>query len=422
LSDRVRGAALDLVDAVTGERRLLADLLPGAVAHLEPSGRARAQRLATETLRWADRADRMLGPFLRRRPPLRTLNALRLGVWELCEEGAPPHGPVDAIVGILAAAPATRRTAGLANAVLRRIAETGPAAWPGLPVPRLPRPLRRRLVAAWGADAVAAMEAAHAAGAPLDLTPRDGDAAALAGRLGGTALPTGSVRLSRRGAITALPGYAEGEWWVQDAAAALPVKLAVPRPGERALDLCAAPGGKTLQLASAGADVTAVDASVSRMARLEENLARCRLPARTVVADAVAWEGGGFDLALVDAPCSATGTIRRHPDLPHAKDLSDIAPVLELQTRLLDRAVAAVRPGGRVVYCTCSLLPEEGEAQIEVALARHPHIFVDAAGPEWAAPWRDAQGGLRLRPDGWPELGGLDGFYICRLEVAPGHE
>jgi 16S rRNA (cytosine967-C5)-methyltransferase len=230
------------------------------------------------------------------------------------------------------------------------------------------------------------------------------------------------VRLSRRGAITALPGYAEGEWWVQDAAAALPAKLALPRPGERALDLCSAPGGKTLQLAAAGADVTAVDASASRMARLQENLARCRLPARTVVADAVAWEGGGYDLALVDAPCSATGTIRRHPDLPHAKDLSDIAPVLELQTRLLDRAVAAVRPGGRVVYCTCSLLPEEGEAQIEVALARHPHIFVDAAGPEWAAPWRDAQGGLRLRPDGWPELGGLDGFYICRLEVAPGHE
>jgi 16S rRNA (cytosine967-C5)-methyltransferase len=420
LTDQVRRTALDLIDAITGERRLMSDLLPEALAHLEPSGRARAQRLANETLRWSDRADRMLGPFLRRRPPLRTLNALRLGVWEICGESEPPHGPVDAIVGILSASPATRRTAGLANAVLRRVGEAGPAAWNGLPLPRLPRPLRRRLVAAWGNAAVTAMEAAHAAGAPLDLTPRDGNAVALADRLGGVALPSGSVRVPRRGPITALPGYAEGDWWVQDAAAAVPARLADPREGERALDLCAAPGGKTLQLAATGAGVTAVDHSASRMARLAENLARCRLSAQTVVADVLAWEGGGFDLALVDAPCSATGTIRRHPDLPHAKDLSDLARLADLQARLLDRAVAAVRPGGRIVYCVCSLLPEEGEAQVDAALARYPQLSVDRAGPDWTAAWRDDRGGLRLRPDHWPELGGLDGFYVCRFRVAAG--
>ena len=183
------------------------------------------------------------------------------------------------------------------------------------------------------------MEAAHAAGAALDLTPRDGDAAALAARVGGVKLPTGSVRLARPGQVTALPGFDAGEWWVQDAAAALPVRLAAPRPGERALDLCAAPGGKTLQLAAAGAEVTAVDVSAPRMERLARNLERCRLEARAVIADATGWDEGGYDVVLLDAPCSATGTIRRHPDLPHAKDLADLGAASR-------PAGAADRPGG----------------------------------------------------------------------------
>ena len=260
------------------------------------------------------------------------------------------------------------------------------------------------------------MEAAHAAGAPLDLTPRDGDAAALADRVGGLVLPTGSVRLVRAGQVTALPGYDEGTWWVQDAAAAMPVRLAAPKPGERALDLCSAPGGKTLQLAAAGAVVTAVDVSEVRLARVAENLDRCGLAARTIVADATDWTESGYDVVLLDAPCTATGTIRRHPDLPYAKDFRDIAPLLELQGRLLDRALHSLAPGGRLIWCVCSLLPEEGEDQIVAALSRHPDLRSASLVPPGAEDWSDGAGGLRTRPDMWPEIGGLDGFHMARLE------
>lgn len=416
MTDPARRAALDLLDAVTGEGRRLSDLLPGAVASLAPPDRARAQRLATETLRWADRADRMLGPFLRKRPPLRAHNALRLGTWEICGDGAPAHGTVSALVEIMRTDRGTGPQAGLVNAVLRRVAEAGPDAWSTLPLPRLPRPMRRKFLDAWGKAAVAAIEAAHAAGAPLDLTPKTGDAEALAARVGGVVLPTGSVRLDRAGQVTALPGYADGDWWVQDAAAALPVRLAAPQPGERALDLCAAPGGKTLQLAAAGAEVTAVDMSSERMGRLARNLDRCGLTARRVHADATEWDEGGYDLVLLDAPCSATGTIRRHPDLPHARDLAAMDGVLALQSRLLDRAVEALAPGGRLVWCTCSLLPQEGEEQVGAALARHPGLRVVPVDITGAEGWDDGRGGIRTRPDFWSDRGGLDGFHMARLE------
>jgi 16S rRNA (cytosine967-C5)-methyltransferase len=339
---------------------------------LPPEERARAARLAAETLRWAGRADRMLGPHLRQRPPEEVLNLLRLGTVELCVDGAAPHGVVDAAVTLAKGQLATRRQAGLVNAVLRRVSEEA-AKWETLPVPELPKWLRKRLLAAWGKAAVAAMEAAHAAGAPLDLTPRDGDAAALAAAVGGEALPTG-VSPASAAQVTALPGYAEGRFWVQDAAAALPARVLAPAPGATVLDLCAAPGGKTMQLAAMGARVTALDISGPRMARVTENLARTGLSAETVVADALTWDGGPFDAVLLDAPCTATGTIRRHPDLPFVKDEAQVAALAALQAALLDRAVALVRPGGRIVFCTCSLLPEEGEAQVEAALARHPGL------------------------------------------------
>jgi 16S rRNA (cytosine967-C5)-methyltransferase len=301
------------------------------------------------------------------------------------------------------------------------VAADGPARWPTLPVPHLPKPLRKRLTAAWGKAGVTSIEAAHAAGAALDLTPRDGDAAGLAARLGGVALPTGSVRLADAGQVTALPGWDEGAFWVQDAAAAIPARALHARPGERIADLCAAPGGKTLQLAAVGADVTAVEISAVRMARLAQNLVHSGLAARLVTADALQWQPDGpLDAVLLDAPCSATGTIRRHPDLPHAFDLSGLPDLIALQARLIDRAVAMVRPGGRIVYATCSLLPEEGEAQVAAALARHPGLAPDPAAldlpgidPAWRAP-----DGLRLRPDQWAETGGLDGFFIAALRVA----
>lgn len=402
-----RKAALAALNAVTEERRLLSDV--SFPADLSPSDRARAQRLATETLRWANSADRMLGPYLRLRPREPVMNLLRLATVEICAGGAAPHGVVDSAVTLAKSDPAMASHKGLVNAVLRKVAGDAPK-WAGLPPPVLPKWLRKALVSAWGKTAVAAMEVAHAAGAPVDLTlkpdapPPDGQR-----------LPTGSLRLPGSPQISALPGYAEGDWWVQDAAAAIPALALAAQPGARVLDMCAAPGGKTMQLASFGAAVTALDVSERRMERLRENLARTGLSAETVVADALDYEAAPFDAVLLDAPCSATGTIRRHPDLPFAKSAADLAALLPLQAKLIDRAVALTRPGGRVVFCTCSLLPAEGEDQAAAALARHPGLSPDrdalalpGIDPAWIG-----ENGLRLRPDFWAELGGMDGFFIA---------
>jgi 16S rRNA (cytosine967-C5)-methyltransferase len=233
----------------------------------------------------------------------------------------------------------------------------------------------------------------------------------------GEVLPTGSTRLHDAGQVTALPGYGKGDWWVQDAAAAIPVRILAPKPGEKILDLCAAPGGKTLQLAAAGADVTALDVSETRLARVHENLKRTGLKATVVAGDALEHQGQ-YDAILLDAPCSATGTIRRHPDLPFAKDGSEFGELIELQARMLAHAWSLLKPGGRLVYCTCSLLPDEGEVQVEEALDQHPDMSVDRAALNIAgieSEWITEEGGLRLRPDYWADLGGMDGFYIARL-------
>jgi 16S rRNA (cytosine967-C5)-methyltransferase len=348
------------------------------------------------------------------------LNLLRLGVMELGTGGA-PHGVVHAAVELAKSEPEAKRAAGLVNAVLRRVAERGPVL-AEMPPAELPKALRKRLVAAWGKASVAAMEAVFAVAPPVDLTPRDGDAEALAAAVGGQALETGSVRLTAPGQVSALPGYGEGAFWVQDAAAAVPARILAVRPGERVLDLCAAPGGKTLQLAAAGAAVTALDLSAERLGRLHENLARCGLKADVVAADGLDWQGGPFDAVLVDAPCSASGTIRRHPDLPFLKATADNAPLLELQARLIDRAFALVKPGGRLVVCTCSLFPEEGEAQVAAALERLPGLGRDAEATHLSGldpAWLGAAGELRIRPDHWAERGGIDGFHIAALRKLP---
>ncbi len=410
-----RRAAHHLLMQITGEGRLMAELVAaGALADLPPEDRARAQRLASDALRGLDRADRMLKPYLKKAPPPHVINALRLGVIELCS-GEAAHGVVNAYVEIVARNKRTQSMKGLANAVLRKVADEGPDGWAARPVPLTPGWLRQPLVAAWGREAVSAMEAAHFAGAPLDLTAK-GDPQAVADATGGTVLRTGSVRLSGGHQVSTLPGYDSGDWWVQDAAAVIPVKLLGDVAGLTALDLCAAPGGKTLQLAAGGADVTAVDLSERRMARVAENLARVGLAAKTVVADAFAFDQGGFDAVLLDAPCSATGTIRRHPDLPYAKDGSEFGALIDQQERLIDHALTLLKPGGRLVFCTCSLLPDEGEVQVEEALARHPGLTAAPIEVQGVEPeWRTEEGGLRLRPDYWPDLGGMDGFYMAVL-------
>ncbi|MBV1926058.1 MAG: methyltransferase domain-containing protein [Rhodobacteraceae bacterium] len=408
-----RRSAIYLLDQVLGEQRLLSESLgAGVLDRLPPQDRARAQRLATETLRGLERADRLLHKHLRKKPPLTVHNALRLGTVELCQ-GEAAHGVVNAMVQIVSGNKRNGNLKGLVNAVLRKIAAEGPAAWPELRAPRLPKWLRNPLVQAWGAESVGAMEKSHFAGAALDITSKPG--AELVPD--GLDLPTGSRRLTSGGQVSGLPGYEAGGWWVQDAAAALPVQVLAPKPGEKILDLCAAPGGKTLQLAAAGAEVVALDISESRLKRLHENLKRTGLKAAVVVGDTLTHQGQ-YDAILLDAPCSATGTIRRHPDLPYAKDGSEFGSLIDLQSRMLAHAWTLLKPGGRMVFCTCSLLPDEGEVQIEEALAANKNMQTDSAAldiPGVQSDWITEEGGLRLRPDYWPEHGGMDGFYIACL-------
>lgn len=412
-----RKSAIHLLDQVLGEGRLMSECLAaGALDRLPPEDRARAQRLAQETLRGLERADRLLQKHLRKNPPLHVRNALRLGTVELCTGGA-AHGVVNAMVQIVGDHRRHGQLKGMVNAVLRKIAADGPAAWAILRVPRLPKWLRSPLIAAWGAEAVSAMETAQFAGAPLDITPGRGEMPDIPGAV---VLPTGTVRLANPGQVTALPGYDRGAWWVQDAAAALPARILNVSAGMRVLDMCAAPGGKTLQLAAQGAEVVALDISASRMERVRENLSRTGLAAELQVGDALQHRGK-YDAILLDAPCSATGTIRRHPDLPHAKDGAEFGTLIALQAQMLDHAWSLLRPGGRMVFCTCSILPDEGEVQIEEALQRHPDMTVDPGAlslPGVDQAWIGSEGGLRLRPDYWPELGGMDGFYIACLSKA----
>ena len=409
-----RRAAVHLLDQVLGDGRLLSEAIgSGVLERLEPADRATAQRLATETLRGLERVDRILQKHLQKYPPITVRNALRIGAYELCTGGA-AHGVVNSFVEFVSRNKRHGSMKGLVNAVLRKVAANGAEIYPTLRTPRLPKWIRGPLVEAYSPEIVAAIEEAHFVGADLDLTAKS-DQGALQRATEGTLLPTGSVRLTDAGQVSMLPGYKKGTWWVQDAAAAIPAMVLAPKAGESVLELCAAPGGKTMQIAASGATLRAVDNSAGRMERVAENLKRTKLEAELIVGDALD-ETGQWDAILLDAPCSATGTIRRHPDLPHAKDGSEFFDLFALQSQMLDHAVHLLKPGGRLVYCTCSLLPDEGESQIEDLLARHTGLSVDhtALNIEGVDPaWQTEEGGLRLRPDYWADKGGMDGFYIA---------
>ncbi len=406
-ADPTREGAFALLVAVLDRRRPLEEALD-TLPPMEGRDRAAAHRLAAAVLRRTGTLDAVLEPYLKKAPPPPVRMVLRIGAAGLLLLDTPPHAAVATAVA-LARAKGLTPFAGLVNAVLRRVAGSTDAL-AELDSPRLDTP--PWLWAAWGRQA-RAIATAHQGEAPLDLTLAPGAAAPE----GGEALPTGSWRYPAGTRVAELAGFAEGRFWVQDAAAALPSRLLDARPGERVADLCAAPGGKTAQLAAAGAIVTAVESNPHRIARLRENLARLRLDAEIVQADAADWRPAApLDAVLLDAPCSATGTIRRHPDVAHLKRPADIAALAAQQDRLLDAACAMLRPGGRLVYAVCSLQAEEGPARFAAALARlklAPAPFT----PEELAflpEARTAEGWLRTTPALWPERGGMDGFFAAR--------
>ncbi|WP_207537520.1 RsmB/NOP family class I SAM-dependent RNA methyltransferase [Sabulicella rubraurantiaca] len=391
-ANQARLAASHLLEAVLERGRSLEEALD-TVPAMEARDKAAGHRIAAMVLRRLGSLDAALEPWLRRQPPAPALRALRIGAAELLLLGTPAHAAVSAAVSVV-----PKPLTGVVNAVLRRVAEAGPAVLEGLDAERLDTP--SWLWASWHAahgPAVRAIARAHREEAPLDLSLKPGAAPPP----GGEALPGGTLRFPAGTRITELPGFTEGEFWAQDAAAALPARLLEARPGERVADLCAAPGGKTAQLAAAGAEVVAVERDAKRLLRLRENMERLRLPAELVQADAAQWRPGRqFDAVLLDAPCTATGTIRRHPDVPHLKRPKDVPTLAAQQKTLLDLAARLVKPGGRLVFSTCSLQAEEGEAHLRAL----PGGFALDPTPEAPEGW------LRTRPDQ-----GMDGFFIARL-------
>jgi 16S rRNA (cytosine967-C5)-methyltransferase len=410
-----RLAALDLLDAALGRRNGLEEALATPrLSALPPRDRGFAMALVMATLRALGPIDRALDARLSREPPSRARHILRMGLTQALVLGTPPHAAVGTSVSLAGhAAPAFK---GLVNAVLRGVLREPP----NLTDPDLLAPdwLYARWRAAYGEPTGREIAGAIAAEPPTDLTCRDPQAAGdLAGELEAEVLPGGTLRTRLKGDVAGWPGFAEGLWWVQDAAAAMAARLLEAKAGQTVLDLCAAPGGKTLQLAAAGAEVVALDRSGARLKRLQENLDRMRLSAEIVTADAAEWvDTRQFDGVLLDAPCSATGTFRRHPDVLWAARPSDVVSLAGVQSRLLDSAARRVKPGGRLVYCVCSLEPEEGEAQTEAFLARTPGFAIAAAAPgEGGAPEASLRddGTLRILPH--HREGGLDGFYIARF-------
>ena len=412
-----RGEALRLLAAALARRGGLDEVAPA----LEGAERAFARALTLATLRRLGGIDRLLDARLKREPPPVVRDLLRLGAAQLLTLGTPAFAAVSTTVMLAERDPKARPFKGLVNAVLRGLdRDGGPALLEAQgPEADLPSWLAARWRSAYGAEATLSLARRLAEEPATDLTPRDpADAPALAEALAAEVLPGRSLRTRLRGDPAGWPGYAEGRWWVQDAAAALPARLLRVRPGETALDLCAAPGGKTLQLAAAGARVTALDRSEARLRRLRENLARTGLEARVVVADAAAWaEPATFDAVLLDAPCSATGTFRRHPDVLWAARPAEIAKLAAVQARLLLAAADRTAPGGRLVYAVCSLEPEEGEAQVAPFLAARPAFErLPAGGDDPAWPGLDgADATWRVLPSAAEPAGGADGFFVARF-------
>jgi 16S rRNA (cytosine967-C5)-methyltransferase len=426
---QARRLAWIVVDEVLRNGRALDEVFERAAraAALEHRDAALARAIAVVTFRRFGTIRQALLDRMAKRLPKeeRALTLLATAAAQVLFLDVPDHAAVDVTVGLTRSERPLQHLGGLANAILRRIAREREEILAGADPLETDTPdwLASRWRAHYGENAARAIAAAHGRGGAVDLTVKD-DPAGWAERLSAILLATGAVRLVERGDLRELPGYADGAWWVQDAAAALPARLLDAKRGERVADLCAAPGGKTAQLAAAGAHVLAVDRSVPRLKRLAENMERLKLSVETQVADALALEAEPLDAVLLDAPCSATGTIRRHPDVPWIKSEDDLRKLAGLQGRLLDKAADLTRPGGRLVYCTCSLEPEEGEHQAAAFLKRRPDFRRAPVAPEELPGLPEAvtpEGDVRTLPHyGGAALGaaGLDGFFIARFSRA----
>ncbi|KRC79684.1 RsmB/NOP family class I SAM-dependent RNA methyltransferase [Sphingomonas sp. Root241] len=403
-----RRAALKLLDAVLRRGLALEQALDSAASGLAPNDRGLAHAIAAETLRRLPDLDALIDSATQRDLPddAKARFALRIALVQALVLGTPGHAAISTVLPLVDGGP-RKLVHGVFGTLIRQGAS--------LPEPpTLPDSVALRWHAAWGDQMIEDAERAIAVPPPLDLTLRD---PAHAPDLPGKSLLPGHLRLDEKAAVTGIEGYAEGDWWVQDLAASIPARLLGKGSGT-ALDLCAAPGGKTLQLAAAGWAVTAVDVSESRLARLHENLARTGLAATVIAADLFKWQPDApADAVLLDAPCSATGIFRRHPDVLHRVRPSLIAEMAALQSGLLARAASWVKPGGTLVFSTCSLEPQEGEAQLTRFLAEHPEFAIAPISPDelpqGIAPRED--GALRLLPGVLAEKGGLDGFFIARL-------
>ncbi|WP_319533779.1 transcription antitermination factor NusB [uncultured Cohaesibacter sp.] len=426
-----REGALRLIHAVLSEKALLDDayrdeITEGPLRKLTGSDRAFAKRIATTVLQHLGEIDTLLSRFMDRGMPKKSgplRNILRIGVAELMYLDTPPHAVVDCAVSQYRTWRKYAGFKGLTNAILRRVSNEGREELASIDVARanLPAWLYRSWCDHYGLAVTNAIVAeCLKPQIPLDLslkTPSEKDH--WAKELGASETPTGSLRLQEHERVDRLPGFEDGAWWVQDAAATVPVKLMGDVSGRDVLDLCAAPGGKSLQLAAAGAKVTAVDISEKRLERVTENLNRTGLEADLVAGDLLKHDfGRKWPLILLDAPCSATGTIRRHPELIHQRTVDDIAHFSSLQAKMLDRVAEWVEPGGMMVFCTCSLQPEEGPGLIADFLMGNPQFGIEPVEEgqlEGLDPFIQPDGSIRTRPDLWADTGGLDGFYAIRL-------
>ena len=434
-----RITAARLLAAVVDARTPLDGMTDGEHGHpafraLEPRDRALVRAILLTALRFRGTIGALLARRLEKPLPgnAHTLShILHVAAAQILFLGIPDSAAVDLAVRHAKSDPRTVRFAPLVNGVLRSLAR-GKDEELSLALEMTsdaPAWFRGRLLAAYGAEKTAAILAVHRIEPATDFTVKS-DPEGWAERLGGIVLPTGSVRVAKpEGAVADLPGYAQGAWWVQDVAAALPIRLLGPVAGLRVADLCATPGGKTAQLALAGARVTAVDASKSRLVRLQANLDRLGLPAACLEADILTFEPPEtFDAVLLDAPCSSTGTVRRHPDVPWTKSQADVDKLAELQRRLLVRALGWVRPGGRIVFSNCSLDPAEGETLVsEVCLSTGAEREPLVAGEDLILdPFRSTAGELRTTPAdldmGSPVLSGMDGFFAARLRRPSGRD